>query len=74
MWLTFIGGAGTVTGSRLLIEDGGHRILIDCGMFQGSRELRRRNWLVPRRSGDHRRGRGDARSPRPLWMATAVGE
>jgi metallo-beta-lactamase family protein len=44
MWLQFLGGAGTVTGSRLLIEHLGSRVLIDCGMFQGERELRRRNW------------------------------
>ncbi len=44
MWLTFLGAAGTVTGSRLLVEHGGQRLLVDCGMFQGDRELRRRNW------------------------------
>jgi metallo-beta-lactamase family protein len=42
--LVFLGAAGTVTGSRLLVEHDNHRILVDCGMFQGSRELRRRNW------------------------------
>ena len=42
--LTFLGGAGTVTGSKFLIEDGGLRVLVDCGLFQGARELRRRNW------------------------------
>lgn len=44
MWLTFLGAAGTVTGSRLLVEHDGHRVLVDCGMFQGERDLRRRNW------------------------------
>lgn len=44
MWLTFLGAAGTVTGSRLLVEHDGRRLLVDCGMFQGDRELRRRNW------------------------------
>jgi metallo-beta-lactamase family protein len=44
MWLTFLGAAGTVTGSRLLVEHDGHRLLVDCGMFQGDRDLRRRNW------------------------------
>jgi metallo-beta-lactamase family protein len=44
MWLRFLGAAGTVTGSRLLVEHDGHRVLVDCGMFQGERELRRRNW------------------------------
>src|SRR5690349_1313727 len=42
--LTFLGAAGTVTGSRLLVEHDRHRLLVDCGMFQGSRDLRRRNW------------------------------
>ncbi|MEP7215298.1 MAG: MBL fold metallo-hydrolase [Anaerolineaceae bacterium] len=45
--LEFDGGAGTVTGSRLLVEDGESRILIDCGMFQGLKELRLRNWAPP---------------------------
>ncbi len=44
MWLTFLGAAGTVTGSRLLVEHDRQRMLVDCGMFQGERELRRRNW------------------------------
>lgn len=42
--LTFLGGTGTVTGSRFLVEGAGARTLVDCGMFQGVRELRRRNW------------------------------
>lgn len=42
--LTFLGGAGTVTGSKFLIRRGDHRLLVDCGLFQGQRELRRRNW------------------------------
>src|SRR4029079_13661179 len=42
--LTFLGAARTVTGSRHLVETGGHRALVDCGLFQGSYELRRRNW------------------------------
>jgi hypothetical protein len=44
MLLRFLGAAGTVTGSRLLLEYDDHRVLVDCGMFQGNRELRRRNW------------------------------
>lgn len=39
MKLTFLGAAGTVTGSRYLIETGEYRILVDCGLFQGPREL-----------------------------------
>src|SRR5262245_23597501 len=43
--LTFLGAARTVTGSKHLLEVDGHRILIDCGLFQGLKELRQRNWL-----------------------------
>ena len=42
--LTFLGAARTVTGSKYLLEADGQRVLIDCGLFQGLRELRRRNW------------------------------
>ena len=42
--LTFLGAAGTVTGSKHLLELDGRRILIDCGLFQGLKELRERNW------------------------------
>jgi metallo-beta-lactamase family protein len=44
MKLTFLGAAGTVTGSKYLLEDGGARILVDCGLFQGLKDLRDRNW------------------------------
>jgi metallo-beta-lactamase family protein len=42
--LTFLGAAGTVTGSKHLLEVDGRRILVDCGLFQGLKELRQRNW------------------------------
>ncbi len=45
--LTFLGAARTVTGSRYLVEAGGRRVLVDCGMFQGLKELRLRNWAEP---------------------------
>jgi hypothetical protein len=40
----FLGGTGTVTGSRYLLDIGGYRLLFDCGLFQGVKEVRRRNW------------------------------
>jgi metallo-beta-lactamase family protein len=42
--LRFLGAAGTVTGSRFLLASGARKILIDCGLFQGLKELRLRNW------------------------------
>src|SRR5437773_5583601 len=42
--LTFLGAAGTVTGSKHLLDTGDHRVLVDCGLFQGLKELRQRNW------------------------------
>jgi len=42
--ITFLGAAGTVTGSKYLLETGGKKLLVDCGLFQGSKELRQRNW------------------------------
>ena len=45
--LSFWGGVGTVTGSKYLIETDSARVLVDCGMFQGLKELRERNWQEP---------------------------
>jgi metallo-beta-lactamase family protein len=42
--LTFLGAARTVTGSKYLLQVNEQRILVDCGLFQGLKELRRRNW------------------------------
>lgn len=42
--LTFLGGAGTVTGSRFLIDTPDARVLVDAGLFQGLKPLRLRNW------------------------------
>jgi metallo-beta-lactamase family protein len=42
--LTFVGATGTVTGSRYVLEAGGERLMVDCGAFEGSKELRLRNW------------------------------
>src|SRR5690554_5149500 len=40
----FLGAAGTVTGSKYLVDTKDHKILIDCGLFQGLKELRLKNW------------------------------
>lgn len=45
--IKFYGGVGTVTGSKYLLEHDGRRILVDCGLFQGLRELKERNWQEP---------------------------
>ncbi|MFP2925049.1 MBL fold metallo-hydrolase RNA specificity domain-containing protein [Pyxidicoccus sp. 3LG] len=42
--LHFLGAAGTVTGSKFLLEHDGRKVLVDCGLFQGKKELRQRNW------------------------------
>lgn len=45
--LSFFGACGTVTGSKFLLEAGSHRLLVDCGVFQGPRELKEKNWKEP---------------------------
>jgi len=47
MRITFLGATETVTGSKFLLEAEDRRILIDCGLFQGLKELRQRNWQAP---------------------------
>ena len=42
--LTFLGAAGTVTGSRFALETNGRRYLVDCGLFQGGRKMEAKNW------------------------------
>lgn len=44
MRMTFFGATATVTGSKTLVEVGGLKLLVDCGMFQGFKTLRERNW------------------------------
>ena len=44
MRITFWGAAGTVTGSRFVLDAAGHRVLVDCGLFQGIKPVRQRNW------------------------------
>ena len=45
--IEFWGGVGTVTGSKYLVQGDGGRVLVDCGLFQGLKELRERNWQEP---------------------------
>src|SRR5437868_1569803 len=47
MQLTFAGAAGTVTGSKYLVTTDDRSVLVDCGLFQGLKELRLRNWAPP---------------------------
>jgi metallo-beta-lactamase family protein len=42
--IKFLGGAGTVTGSKTMVEYEGKRVLVDCGLFQGVKTLRELNW------------------------------
>lgn len=44
MRIDFLGGTGTVTGSKYLLTHAGRRLLVDCGLFQGLKQLRLRNW------------------------------
>ncbi len=44
MKIKFLGATKTVTGSKYLLEHNRKKILIDCGLFQGLKELRLRNW------------------------------
>jgi metallo-beta-lactamase family protein len=44
--LTFLGAIDTVTGSRTLVDAAGARVLVDCGLFQGPKKLRERNWAA----------------------------
>ena len=44
MKIQFLGAAGTVTGSKYLLADARQRVLVDCGLFQGLKNLRLRNW------------------------------
>jgi metallo-beta-lactamase family protein len=45
--ITFLGGADTVTGSKYLVRHGDQQVLVDCGLFQGYKQLRLRNWNPP---------------------------
>jgi metallo-beta-lactamase family protein len=45
MEITFLGGTGTVTGSKYQVSYGTRKILVDCGLFQGLKQLRLKNWI-----------------------------
>jgi metallo-beta-lactamase family protein len=45
--IEFLGAAGTVTGSKYLVSEGATRVLVDCGLYQGLKQLRLRNWSPP---------------------------
>lgn len=47
MKITFLGGTGTVTGSKFLVQSENNQVLVDCGLFQGFKWLRSRNWQDP---------------------------
>ena len=47
MQLQFLGATGTVTGSKYLLQESASRLLVDCGLFQGYKQLRLRNWARP---------------------------
>jgi len=47
MDIQFLGAAGTVTGSKHLVSEGDTRVLVDCGLFQGLKAFRRKNWDEP---------------------------
>lgn len=47
--ITYLGAAGTVTGSKHLVSWGGRRVLLDCGLFKGLKHLRQRNAVAGRR-------------------------
>lgn len=44
MEITFLGATGTVTGSKYLLTAGSRKVMVDCGLFQGFKQLRLRNW------------------------------
>ncbi len=65
--ITFLGGARTVTGSKYLLDHDGTQVMVDCGLFQGDRKLRDRNWQpIPVGAESAAIGDPHARPSRPL--------
>jgi hypothetical protein len=56
--LRFLGAAGTVTGSKFILTAGDRRVLVDCGLFQGLKQLRLMNWESSRPRAAMRRRAG----------------
>jgi metallo-beta-lactamase family protein len=72
--IQFLGGARTVTGSKYLLRHGDASVLVDCGLFQGIRELREKNWQAPPLDvSESVLGGADARPPRPLRLPAQTG-
>jgi len=70
--LQFLGAAGGVTGSKFLFSFGDEQLLIDCGLFQGLKELRQRNWApVPIGSDPAKRGDPNACAHRSFRLSSA---
>ena len=68
--LTFLGAAGMVSGSRHLIETDDSRVLFDCGLFQGEKRLRERNWdrfAVPAETATTEAAAALSTVPKPIW-------
>ena len=75
MKLTFWGAAGTVTGSMHLVETGGKRVLLDCGLYQGRRkDADAKNRNLPFAGRVDRRGDSLARAHRPQRQSADAGE
>jgi metallo-beta-lactamase family protein len=71
--ITFLGGAGTVTGSKYLVRHDGPAVLVDCGLFQGYKQLRLRNWSRCPWCPPHRRGPADPCPPGPQRLPAPAG-
>ena len=69
MRMTFLGAAGTVTGSKYLLEHRDLHVLIDCGLFQGYKQLRLHNWDPFQLPVQDLHA---SCSPMPIWTTAAI--